>query len=311
MYKFSKEIKSFILILAGLLAFVFGYNFLKGQSLLKSQKTLYTVYPEIEGLIPGAKITLNGLTIGSVTKADFHRGTTDILITMNIRGDINFSKSSKAILYEAGLIGGKAISIVPTFDPDLMVKSGDTLNSIIKPGFTELVNRQIAPLQQKIESTLTSVDSLFTGITNVLNKDTQNNLKNTLENLSVSLVNINKSSAVLSDLLVSNQYNFSNTMRNLSSTSENLSTITDSLTEIKFAHTLKQYELVANNINQLLISLEAGEGSVGKILKNDLLYDRLDSVTNSIEILLNDIKQNPKRYVHFSLFGKKEKSENK
>ncbi len=100
-------------------------------------------------------------------------------------------------------------------------------------------------------------------------------------------------------------------MRNLSSTSENLSTITDSLTEIKFAHTLKQYELVANNINQLLTSLEAGEGSVGKILKNDLLYDRLDSVTNSIEILLNDIKQNPKRYVHFSLFGKKEKSENK
>ena len=311
MVKFSKEIKSFFLVLAGLLVFVFGYNFLKGQSLLKSQKIIYAIYPEIEGLIPGAKITLNGLSIGSVTKADFLPGTTEILITMNIRGDINFSKSSEAILYEAGLIGGKAISILPIFDPQVSIKSGDTLISRIKPGFTELVNRQIAPLQEKIESTLTSVDSLFNGITNVLNKDTQNNLKNTLENLSISLENINKSSAILSNLLVSNQNNFSNTMKNLSSTSNNLDIITDSLSKIKFAHTLKQYELVANNINKLLLSIEAGEGSAGKILNNNMLYDKLNSAVNSIDVLLIDIKENPKRYVQFSLFGKKEKSKNK
>ena len=84
MFKISKEIKSFLLVSVGILLFVFGYNFLKGQSLLKSQKIIYTIYPEIEGLIPGAKITLNGLTIGSVTKADFLPGSTEILITMNI-----------------------------------------------------------------------------------------------------------------------------------------------------------------------------------------------------------------------------------
>ena len=299
MFKISKEIKSFLLVSVGILLFVFGYNFLKGQSLLKSQKIIYTIYPEIEGLIPGAKITLNGLTIGSVTKADFLPGSTEILITMNIRGDVNFSKNSQAILYETGLIGGKAISILPNFNSGKLVITGDTLNSSIKPGFTELVNRQIAPLQQKIVSTLTSVDSLFSGVSNVLNKDTQNNLKITLENLSVSLENINKASVVLSDLLVSNQDTFSNTMENLSTTSKNLSTITDSLTAIKFAYTVKQYEIVANNINQLLISLEAGEGSAGKFLKNDSVYDRLDNAANALETLLNDLKQNPKRYVHF------------
>ena len=311
MFKISKEIKSFLLVSVGILLFVFGYNFLKGQSLLKSQKIIYTIYPEIEGLIPGAKITLNGLTIGSVTKADFLPGSTEILITMNIRGDVNFSKNSQAILYETGLIGGKAISILPNFNSGKLVITCDTLNSSIKPGFTELVNRQIAPLQQKIVSTLTSVDSLFSGVSNVLNKDTQNNLKITLENLSVSLENINKASVVLSDLLVSNQDTFSNTMENLSTTSKNLSTITDSLTAIKFAYTVKQYEIVANNINQLLISLEAGEGSAGKFLKNDSVYDRLDNAANALETLLNDLKQNPKRYVHFSIFGNKEKSEDK
>ena len=179
MFKLSKEIKSFLLVIVGLSVFIFGYNFLKGQSILKSQKTLYAIYPEIEGLIPGAKVTLNGLSIGSVTQADFLPGTMQIVITMNIRGDVNFSNQSTAVLYETGLIGGKAISISPDMNYTMSIKSGDTLNSQIKPGFTELVNRQIAPLQEKIVSTLTSVDSLFVGVSNVLNSDTQNNLKNT------------------------------------------------------------------------------------------------------------------------------------
>lgn len=308
MIKISKEIKAFIVVACGLLMFIFGYNFLKGQSLLKSQKIIYTIYPEIEGLIPGAKITLNGLSIGSVTQADFLPGSTKILITMNIRGDINFSNQSNAVLYETGLIGGKAISIIPNFDSNKLIKTGDTLKSSIKPGFTELVNRQIAPLQEKIVSTLTSVDSLFVGVSNVLNADTQNNLKNTLENLSISLENINNASSVLTELLIANQDAFTNTMNNLNVTSENLSVITDSISDINFNSTIKKYETVANNINELLISLDKGEGSVGKFLKDNSLYNRLDEVSNSMNVLIKDLKQNPKRYVHFSIFGKKEKS---
>ena len=309
MFKLSKEIKSFLLVIVGLSVFIFGYNFLKGQSILKSQKTLYAIYPEIEGLIPGAKVTLNGLSIGSVTQADFLPGTMQIVITMNIRGDVNFSNQSTAILYETGLIGGKAISISPDMNYTMSIKSGDTLNSQIKPGFTELVNRQIAPLQEKIVSTLTSVDSLFVGVSNVLNSDTQNNLKNTLENLSLSLENINEASNVLSNLLISNQDNFSSTMDNLNLTSKNLSTISDSLAAIKFAKTVRQYEIVAENINSVLNSLESGEGSAGMFLKDKSVYDQLNKAANSLDNLLKDLKQNPKKYVHFSIFGKKVKVE--
>ena len=309
MFKLSREIKSFLLVIVGLSVFIFGYNFLKGQSILKSQKTLYAIYPEIEGLIPGAKVTLNGLSIGSVTQADFLPGTMQIVITMNIRGDVNFSNQSTAILYETGLIGGKAISISPDMNYTMSIKSGDTLNSQIKPGFTELVNRQIAPLQEKIVSTLTSVDSLFVGVSNVLNSDTQNNLKNTLENLSLSLENINEASNVLSNLLISNQDNFSSTMDNLNLTSKNLSTISDSLAAIKFAKTVRQYEIVAENINSVLNSLESGEGSAGMFLKDKSVYDQLNKAANSLDNLLKDLKQNPKKYVHFSIFGKKVKVE--
>ena len=308
MINMSKELKTFLFIVVGICFFVFGYNFLKGRSFLQKQIILYATYPQIEGLIPGAKVSLNGLTIGSVTRADFVSEGTDIIITMNIRNDINFNKNSSAVLYETGLIGGKAISIEPNFDGNDLVKTGDTLVSKIKPGFTELVNRQIAPLQEKIVSTLTSVDSLFNGVSNVLNKDTQNNLKNTLENLRISLENINNASLVLSDLLISNQENFSNTMDNLSTTSNNLTKITDSISSISFVNTIEQYEKVAVNINDILIALKTGSGSAGKLITDDTLYYRLTNASKAMELLLDDLKTNPKRYVHFSIFGKKDKS---
>ena len=309
MITLSKELKTFLFILIGICFFIFGFNFLKGRSFLQKQITLYTTYSQIEGLVPGAKVSMNGLTIGSVTRADFIPGGTEIIITMNIRDDISLNKNSSAVLYETGLIGGKAISIEPNFEGTDIIISGDTLPSKIKPGFTELVNRQIAPLQEKIVSTLTSVDSLFDGVSNVLNENTQNNLKSTLENLSVSLENINKASIVLSDLLISNQKNFSNTMDNLSATSNNLTKITDSLASINFINTIEQYEKVAVNINDIIKSLKSGTGSAGKLLNDDSLYFRLTNASKSMELLLNDLKNNPKRYVHFSIFGKKDKSE--
>ena len=309
MITLSKELKTFLFILVGVCFFIFGFNFLKGRSFLQKQITLYTTYSQIEGLVPGAKVSMNGLTIGSVTRADLIPGGTEIIITMNIRDDISLNKNSSAVLYETGLIGGKAISIEPNFEGTDIIISGDTLPSKIKPGFTELVNRQIAPLQEKIVSTLTSVDSLFDGVSNVLNENTQNNLKSTLENLSVSLENINKASIVLSDLLISNQKNFSNTMDNLSATSNNLTKITDSLASINFINTIEQYEKVAVNINDIIKSLKSGTGSAGKLLNDDSLYFRLTNASKSMELLLNDLKNNPKRYVHFSIFGKKDKSE--
>ena len=212
--------------------FIYGFSYLKGNSIFKNTKTIYAVYQEVEGLISGAKVSINGLSIGKISNIDFLPNTTKILVTMDVREELDFSNKSTAMLYETGLIGGKAIAIIPVFNPNRVVREGDTLQTSVKPGLTELINRQIEPLQKKIESMLTSADSLFAGVSNVLDNDTQTNLKRTLENLSVTTKNLNEASLAAVEILDKNQNNLNVTFRNIKNTSDNLKSITDSLSLI-------------------------------------------------------------------------------
>ena len=309
--KFSREIKTSLLVIFGIGFFYFGFNFLKGSSIFSKQKIVYAVYDEVEGLSIGADVNINGLSIGKITKIDFVPNSTKILVTMRIRADLNFSKSSSAILYEAGLIGGKAILIQPKFEQGKVIKSGDTLPSSTQPGFTELVNQQIAPLQQKLTSTLTSVDELFDGVSNVLNNQTQENLKTTLTELTRTVENINSISKKLDVLLSNNTTAIDTTLKNLASTSSNLNQISDSLAMVNIKSMLDKYNQVAQNLNQILEQVNRGEGTAGKLINDPKLYQNLDETLNALQTLINDLKENPKRYVHFSLFGKKNKPYNK
>jgi len=309
--KFSREIKTSLLVIFGIGFFYFGFNFLKGSSIFSKQKIVYAVYDEVEGLSIGADVNINGLSIGKITKIDFVPNSTKILVTMRIRADLNFSKSSSAILYEAGLIGGKAILIQTKFEQGKVIKSGDTLPSSTQPGFTELVNQQIAPLQQKLTSTLTSVDELFDGVSNVLNNQTQENLKTTLIELTRTVENINSISKKLDVLLSDNTTAIDTTLKNLASTSSNLNQISDSLAMVNIKSMLDKYNQVAQNLNQILEQVNRGEGTAGKLINDPKLYQNLDETLNALQTLINDLKENPKRYVHFSLFGKKNKPYNK
>ena len=287
--------------------FIYGFSYLKGKSIFKDTKTLYTVYDEVEGLIPGAKVTINGLSIGKISNIDFLPSTTKILVTMDVRKELNFSKESAAMLYEVGLIGGKAISIVPKFDNNKTIQSGDTLRSEIKPSFTDLINRQIEPLQIKIESMLTSADSLFVGVSNVLDSDTQANLKNTLENLSVTMENLNNASLAAHNILAQNQEQLNATFVNIKDTSENLKSITDSISSAEISRSINQFSKTVAGLNTIVSAIDAGEGTAGKLIRDEALYDNLRAATKELELLMRDLKNHPKRYVHFSLFGKKDK----
>lgn len=309
--KFSREIKTSLLVIFGIGFFYFGFNFLKGSSIFSKQKIVYAVYEEVEGLSIGADVNINGLSIGKITKIDFVPNSTEILVTMRIRSDLNFSKSSSAILYEAGLIGGKAIQIQTKFEQGNAIKSGDTLPSSTQPGFTELVNQQIAPLQQKLTSTLTSVDELFDGVSNVLNNQTQENLKTTLTELTRTVENINSISKKLDVLLSDNTTAIDTTLKNLASTSSNLNQISDSLAMVNIKSMLDKYNQVAQNLNQILEQVNRGEGTAGKLINDPEVYQHLNETLNALQTLINDLKENPKRYVHFSLFGKKNKPYNK
>ena len=306
--KLSREIKTAILIIGCIIIFIFGFNYLKGTSLLSNEKTIHALYDEVEGLVVGANVTIRGLNVGKVKIIDFNDDFAKIKVTFSIRDDLNFSNKSVAQLYEAGLIGGKAIAIIPKYDTSNIIKNGDILFSEIKPGLTELVNQQIAPLQDKIEGLLTSADSLFAGISNVMNYETQNNLKMTLEGLASTIENVNILSSNINDILNANEKELKSTINNLSKISGNLNKITDSLKQMPLSSTVKNFEETSLHLKEIIERLNSGEGSAGMILNDNKLYDNLVNSSEALEALLSDLKSNPKKYVHFSIFGRKEKN---
>ena len=304
--KISREVKTAILILSCIAIFIFGFSYLKGASLLDNSKIVSTHYTDVEGLVVGSNVTINGMNVGRVKNIDFDENYEKISVTFSLRSDLTFSNKSKAQLYEPGLIGGKAIAILPVYEKGNTVQDGDVLPSEIKPGLTELVNQQIAPLQDKIEGLLTSADSLFAGVSNVMNYQTQNNLKMALEGLSQSVNNVAKLTENMNRVVLQNEMNFKGTMTNLNDTSKNLSSLSDSLNQIPLGATLRNFEKTSEDLKTIIARLETGTGTAGKLLNDEALYNKLLGSSEALEALLTDLRANPKNYVHFSIFGRKE-----
>ena len=305
--RLSKEIRAVLIIFFGVFLFLLGFNFLNGTSLFKKEKILFAKYENVEGLQVGTKVTVNGLSVGKVAKIDFLPNSSKILVSFTIRNDVVFSKNSVAELYEARLIGGKSIAIHPVYANITKFKSGHTLQSSVKPGLTDVVNQQIAPLQQKLEKVLVNADSLFSGVNNVLNSEGKNNLSITLENLSSAVKSTDELVSRFNSISKNQNQNINKIVTNLAKVSENLNKITDSLSSTNLKKTIYNFEKLSSNFNHVLLEIKGGNGTLNKLLYEDSLYQNLKNSSDAIEKLLRDLKSNPKRYVHFSLFGKKEK----
>ena len=303
--KLSKEIKAAFFVLTTILLFIFGFNFLKGSSLLDRQKTIYAVYDEVDGLLVGANVMINGLSIGNVTELDFLPNSTKILVTLKVKDKLNFSSKSTASIYETGVLGGLAISIEPIFERESIVKTGDTLNSSVRPGLTELINRQIEPLSRQLQSTITSVDSIFTGASNVLNSQTQEEIKESINVLTSAIKAINNSSIIIEETLTAKSSQINNTIDNFEKISSNLSEVSDELNSFGLSNLLSNLEVSVDGISSIVDKLDSDKSTIGKLINEDEVYNNLNSSIESLNSLISDIKANPKKYVHFSVFGRK------
>lgn len=306
--KLTKEIKTAILVISGILLFIFIFYYLKGENILDDSKKITAVYDNVEGLATSAAVTINGHKIGKVQSIEFTDDRSGKLnVNMLIDSDFEFSKNSTAQLYEAGLIGGKAIAIIPAFDGAPSVKSGDFLSSDVKPGLTDLVNQRLTPLQEKMETMMVSADTLLGNLNTLFDTQTKENIKSSIAELSTTIASFKSTSESLNSLVVDNTSDIGETITNFNKISEDLTTLSNSLAAADLDTIMVDLKSTISSFDQLLTNIENGEGSVGKLMKDDAVYNNLEGATKQLEQLLEDMKLNPKRYVHFSLFGKKAK----
>lgn len=305
--KLSRELKTAIIILGGILLFILGFSFLKSTSLFDDSKTFYAVYEEVSGLTPGTAVDINGLSVGTIKKIEFLGNKGDLVVTFMVTKDFPISKSSKAEIYDTGIIGGKALRIVPVFDGSGAAVSGDTLTAMVNPGITELVTRRLTPLQEKLEGLITSADSVLIGIDNVLHEGSRASIEASIAELETGIRNVNMITGDLSGLLRENKGKLSSAIDNVNNMSGNLNELSEELAQIEFGQVVNQLSGTADRIDNLILSIQQGEGSLGALLKDETLYNNLTGASEEMKMLLEDMRLNPKRYVHFSVFGKKDK----
>ncbi|EAR01075.1 MlaD family protein [Maribacter sp. HTCC2170] len=305
--KLSREIKTGIIVIGGILLFILGFSYLKSTPLFDNSKTLYAVYHHVGGLQPGTQVTINGYNVGKVNDIRFKDTSGDLLVTFSVNNEFTFSKNSKAELYDTGIIGGKGIQIKPIFDGAAPAQSGDTLITETKPGLTELVQQKLTPLQQKIEGAFTNADSLLMNVNEVLDAKTKNELRESISGLNELMKSLKGSADVMNSLLKNNQDKLDSSLTNFNQLSSNFAKLSDSLNNAGLGRTLTSLESTVSNLDKILGQVEKGDGSLGKLMKDEQLYNNLNNASKELDLLLQDFRLNPKRYVNVSVFGKKQK----
>jgi len=305
--KLSREIKTGIIVVAGIVAFIFGLSYLKSSPLFENNKTFYAVYDNVGGLQPGTQVSINGFNVGNITDIRFKDDSGKLLVTLTVNNDFEFSENSIAELFDTGIIGGKAVQIVPVFDKAPIAKSGDTLQSKIKPGITELVQQKLTPLQMKIEGAVSHADTLLMNFNQILDDPTKKQLQQTIASLNEVVTSFKGSADNLNLLLDNNKMQLDSSLKNVSHITSNFSKLSDSLVNSDLGGTLTEFKTTVNKLNSILAKIESGEGTLGKLQKDDALYDNLAEASKELDLLLQDFRLNPKRYVNVSVFGKKQK----
>lgn len=313
----STEFKIGIVAITAVFLLIWGVNFLKGKNIFSNDDYYYSIYDNIDGMEASSPVRLNGLTIGSVTEIYFHPDNSGkIVVKFNIDNTIRIPINSIAKIYNADIMGTKALQIIKG-NQQIFANNGDTLFSEVESGLKDEVNKQVLPLKNKAEDLISSIDSVMTVITTVLDNDARNSLTNSLLSLNRTFNTMEMAMVKLDSVIYKNDSRVSNILLNVESITtnlhnnneaiskviNNLESITDSLAKSQIKNTITSVDQSLTKFNLILQKIENGEGSIGLLLNDKKLYQNLDNASKELEMLLADMKKNPKRYVSFSLLG--------
>lgn len=315
--KISREFKVGLITIVALAVLYWGLGYLKGNDILVQKRVYYAVYPKVDGLSVARPVTINGFKVGQVEKIAFHptmRGK--LLVSLNITNDIQIGANSIANIYSSGLLGEKAIELKVDYDRPL-AESGDTLISSIELSLTEEVNRQVAPLKNKAEGLIASIDSVLILVSGFLSEDTRQDFGKAFKSISRSITTLESTISSVDKTVTSSEKDIRESIENFRKTTDmlrqntdeinkiftNVESISDSLAQIRFKETFNSLNNAVASSEEILRKIESGEGSAGKLINNPKLYENLEEASENLNLLMLDLRYNPNRYVNFSLFG--------
>ena len=305
--KITREIKVAVLVILSIVLFYWGFTFLKGRNLFDNSNKLYAVYDNVAGLVVSAPVTINGLNIGKVNTIEMlpdGKMKVELIITNE---QIQIAKSSIAQIMDSGLIGGREIAILNNFSDKNYTESGDTLKTSDKLGLTAELANQIGPVKDKVEILLENANKLIESLNATLDATTQQKLKSAIASLEVTMAEFSQTSKSINGILAENKSKLNTTLSNFEKTSGNLNAMSSSLEKADLGATVKKLEATLTSVNGMMANLEQGKGSMGKLLSDDAMYNNLTKTSKELELLLQDLRLNPTRYVNVSVFGKKNK----
>lgn len=315
--KISREFKVGAVAILALAGLYWGIAFLKGSDLLKSTRILYAVYDHIDELSNARPININGFKVGQVEDINFlPDGSGRILVSLNITNDIKIPKNTVAKIYSSDLIGSKAVELI-LGDSPLEAEIGDTLISKIQRSLTEEVNEQVRPIKEKAEKLLGSVDTVLTLVSGFLNDETKQSFTKTFQSVQNSFATLEHTVCILDRAFTSSEKDLVSSINNLAkitaalegnqgelnSIFKNLESISDSLSDVEFKRVIGNLNKTLENTNSIMTKVDSGNGTASQLINDPQLYQNLVDATEQLNLILLDLKYNPKRYVNISVFG--------
>ena len=304
----NKEIRTGIIAIFTIVVLIYGINYLKGLNILDKNRIFHAKYDNIDGLLKGSVISLNGFNVGIVSNISLQSDNA-LLVSVKINEDFDVPANSILKISNQDLMGTKGISII-LGNSDLLAKNNDTLIAEIENSLQDEVNKQILPLKNKAEGLISSVDSLMLIFTSVLNTDARKNLASSFKNLDETFILMSESMKELNKLVVTNEKNISNSIKNfesitgnISNNNESIENILKKMSSISDSVSSKDIGDIIKNLNNITNKISAGQGNLGLLNSDDQLYRNIEKTTNDISILVEEIKKDPKKYFNFSVLG--------
>lgn len=295
---FTREVKVALLVTTALIILYFGLNYLKGINLFNPINKYYAKYESVEGLVASSPVYVRGYKVGQVNSITYDfSNEIPFVIEFTTEKSLKLPKGTIAEMFDDGLMGGKAIRLVMSKN-DEYISDGDTLSALKVAGLMDFLSGQFLPTLYK---TVADVDSTIVNIQQLI---ASAEIKKSLKSIESVTSDLSITSERLKNLM---DGKIPAVVANIDTISLDLKKVSSDLKDFEYAELLLKVDSTMANLCSLSNSLNDKDGSLGLLLRDQSLYNSLDSTVNSANLLLKDLKENPKRYVHFSLFGRKEK----